>query len=115
MIDVSDERFEELVDQALELVPEKFLDHLDNTVILIRDRHPDSWTILGLYEGVSLPERTSDYSMHLPDTISIFRESLKRYCDTEEELVEQVKITVIHEIGHHFGLSDEDLHRYGWG
>lgn len=115
MVDVSDERFEELVDQALESIPDSFFDHLDNTVILIEDMHPSGPQILGLYEGVALPNRTSDYSMHLPPAITIYRESIKRYCTSEEQLVNQVRITVVHEVGHHFGLDDDELHRLGWG
>lgn len=115
MIPVSDERFEELVDLGLAQVPDELLSRLENTVILIEDYHPDGPHILGLYEGVSLPERTADYSGHLPDAIWIYRGALHDYCHTEEELIEQVTITVIHEIGHYFGLDDDELHRLGWG
>ncbi|MEJ5927809.1 metallopeptidase family protein [Corynebacterium sp. H128] len=115
MISVSQERFEELVDMGLELVPHELLNRLENAVILIEDYHPEGPHILGLYEGVALPERTAEYSGFLPDAITIYRQALQDYCRTEEELVEQVKTTVIHEIGHYFGLDDEELHRLGWG
>lgn len=115
MIEVSEERFEELVDQGLDRVPRELLSRLENTVILIEDYHPDGPHILGLYEGVALPERTSDYSAHLPDAIWIYRGALQDYCTTEAELIEQVTITVVHEIGHYFGLDDDDLHALGWG
>ncbi|QGU01103.1 Possibl zinc metallo-peptidase [Corynebacterium kalinowskii] len=115
MISVSEERFEELVDLGLAKVPPELLSRLQNAVILIEDYHPDGPHILGLYEGVALPDRTADYSAHLPDAIWIYRGALQDYCRTEEQLVEQVKITVIHEIGHYFGLDDEELHRLGWG
>ncbi|MEJ5998130.1 metallopeptidase family protein [Corynebacterium sp. H130] len=115
MIEVSDERFEELVDLGLAQVPPELLNRLENAVILIEDYHPSGPHILGLYEGVALPDRTFDYSGHLPDAITIYRGALQDFCRTEEELVEQVKITVIHEIGHYFGLDDDELHRLGWG
>ena len=115
MIEVSDERFEELVDEALAGIPDSFFDHMDNTVILIRDFHPSGSHVLGLYEGVALPERTNDYSMHLPDAITIYKGAIQNYCSTEEELIRQVRITVVHEVGHHFGLDDDELHRLGWG
>lgn len=115
MIQVSEERFEELVDLGLAQVPPELLNRLENAVILIEDYHPDGPHILGLYEGVALPDRTFDYSAHLPDAIWIYRGALQDYCRTEEELVEQVKITVVHEIGHYFGLDDDELHRLGWG
>lgn len=114
MIRVSDERFEELVDAGLDRVPQELLDNLRNTVILVRDRDPRGLHILGLYEGVALTERTSDYSGHLPDTISIYKDALENYCSTEEELAEQVAITVVHEIGHHFGIDDARLHELGY-
>ena len=115
MVAISDERFEELVDEGLDLVPEKLLNHLTNVVIQIEDRHPRSPGILGLYEGVALTERTNEFSGFLPDTITIYRESLKDYCASESELVEQVRITVIHEIAHYFGIDDARLHELGWG
>lgn len=115
MIKVSDERFEELVDLGLDQIPEQFVRHMRNTVILIGTYDPRSPHILGLYEGVALPDRTFSNSGHLPDTITIYKNALQDMCSTEDELIQQVKITVIHEVGHHFGLSDDDLHALGWG
>lgn len=114
MIEVSEERFEELVDLGLAQVPPELLNRLENTVILIEDYHPDGPHILGLYEGVALPERTSDFSGHLPDAITIYRGALQDYCHSEEQLIQEVKITVAHEIGHYFGLDDEQLHALGF-
>lgn len=114
MLEVSEERFEELVDLAFDRVPQSFLDHMRNVVVLIDDFNPESPAILGLYHGVALTERTFDHG-GLPDTITIYKGALEHYCRTEEELVEQVRITVLHEIGHFFGLDEEDLHRLGYG
>lgn len=115
MIDVSDERFDELVDQALDKIPGPLLDRMNNVAIVVEDAHPDSPYILGLYQGLALTERTSDYSFALPDKITIFKQSLLNYCDSEAELVRQVTITVVHEIAHHFGIDDDRLHELGWG
>ncbi|WKD60226.1 Possibl zinc metallo-peptidase [Corynebacterium ciconiae DSM 44920] len=115
MVTISDERFEELVDMGLDLIPEELLSRLTNVVIRIEDRNPDSPDILGLYEGVALPDRTNEFSGFLPDTITIYKESLKEYCVSERQLVEQVGITVVHEIAHYFGIDDARLHELGWG
>ncbi|AIU33629.1 MULTISPECIES: metallopeptidase family protein [Corynebacterium] len=114
MIQISDEHFEELVDQALSAIPESITEHITNLAILIEDYAEDSPYILGLYHGVALTERSFDHAGFLPDTITIYKEALKKYCSSEEELVEQVRITVMHEIGHYFGLEEEDLHRLGY-
>lgn len=113
MIDVSDERFEELVDLAFDQIPQKFLDNLRNVVFLIEDFHPRSPYILGLFNGVALPEGTFNHG-GLPDSITIYKGALKSYCNSEEQLIEQVRVTVLHEIGHYFGLDEEDLHRLGY-
>ena len=114
MIDVSDERFNELVEMGFERIPDVFLDNLRNVAILIEDYNPDSNTILGLYHGVPLPERLANHT-GLPSSITIYKEAMLDYCTSEEDLIEQVRITVGHEIGHHFGLDDDELHELGWG
>lgn len=110
---VSDEEFEELVDAALAQIPTHITDRVRNLAILIEEAHPGSPSTLGLYTGVPLTERTFDHAGFLPDTITIYRESLKDYCSTKEELVEQIRITVLHEIGHYFGMDHEQMHRLG--
>ena len=115
MIEVSDERFEELVEQGLDRIPDEFLRHLTNVVILIGEYNERSPHILGLYEGVALTRKTANHTGHLPDTITIYKNALEDHCNSEEELVHQVAVTVIHEVGHHFGLDGGDLHRLGWG
>ena len=112
---MSAERFEELVSEALDLIPSELARAIDNVVILIADRHPEEPGLLGLYEGVALTERDSMYAGALPDTITIYSESLLEICDTEADVVEEVTITVIHELAHHFGIDDDRLHELGWG
>jgi predicted Zn-dependent protease with MMP-like domain len=108
-------RFDELVCHALDLVPPKLAAVMDNVVVLVADRHPEDDDLLGLYEGVALTERDSHYAGSLPDTITIYRDALLEICKHDEQVVEEVKITVMHEIAHHFGIDDEQLHAWGWG
>ena len=112
---MSSEHFEQLVGDALDLLPPKLASAIDNVVVLIADRHPEDPEVLGLYEGIALTERDTTYAGVLPDTVTIFREPLLEICDDEAELVEEVAITVIHEIAHHFGIDDDRLHELGWG
>ena len=109
------QRFDELVSDALDIIPPDLAAALDNVVVLIEERKPCEPDVLGLYEGVALTERTSTYSGVLPDRITIYRDALLDVCDTEADVVEEVAITVIHEIAHHFGIDDERLHELGWG
>jgi len=108
------QRFDELVSDALDLIPPQLAAVMDNVVVLVEDRHPDEDDLLGLYEGVALTERDSHYAGSLPDTITIYRDALLDVCDGEDEVVEEVKITVVHEIAHHFGIDDDRLHELGW-
>lgn len=109
------QRFEELVADALDLIPDEFASAMDNVVVLVEDRDPANPTLLGLYHGVALTERTSQYGGVLPDRITIYREPILAMCDAEQEVVEEVAITVIHEVAHHFGIDDDRLHELGWG
>jgi predicted Zn-dependent protease with MMP-like domain len=112
---MSKERFEDLVGEALDEVPAELLDLMDNVVILVVDDAPaDDPELLGLYEGHALTERGWDYAGVLPDRISIYRKPILAICDDEDDVVEEVAITVVHEIAHHFGISDERLHALGW-
>lgn len=112
---MSPDHFEELVGDALDLIPVGLAQAIDNVVILVEDRHPQEPDLLGLYDGIALTDRDTTYAGALPDTVTIYREPLLEMCDTEEEVVEEVAITVIHEIAHHFGIDDERLHELGWG
>jgi predicted Zn-dependent protease with MMP-like domain len=107
-------RFDELVSDALDLIPLELAGAMDNVVVLVEGRHPEDDELLGLYEGVALTERDSDYAGSLPDAITIYREALLDVCDSDEDVVEEVAITVIHEIAHHFGIDDDRLHELGW-
>ncbi len=111
---MSPQRFEELVGDALDLIPQQLAAAIDNVVILVADRNAEEPDLLGLYEGVALTERDSFYAGALPDTISIYREALLDVCDSEAQVVDEVAVTVIHEVAHHFGIDDERLHELGW-
>ena len=108
------QRFDELVGDALDLIPPDLASAIDNVVILVADRNADEPDLLGLYEGIALTERDSWYAGSLPDTITIYREALQEVCASEAEVVDEVAITVIHEIAHHFGIDDDRLHELGW-
>ncbi|MBI4900049.1 MAG: metallopeptidase family protein [Actinobacteria bacterium] len=108
--------FDVLVDQALARVPQELLAMVDNAVLLIEDDAPeDEPDLLGLYVGIPLTERDSHYAGVLPDRIYVFRNPTLAFCDTYEQAVDEVGVTVAHEIAHHFGISDERLHAWGWG
>jgi predicted Zn-dependent protease with MMP-like domain len=109
------QRFEELVGDALDLIPAEFAAAMDNVVVLVEDRHPENPTVLGLYHGVALTERTSHYGGVLPDRITIYRDAILDICRDEQDVVEEVAITVVHEVAHHFGIDDARLHELGWG
>ncbi|WP_285509013.1 metallopeptidase family protein [Actinokineospora sp. NBRC 105648] len=109
------DRFEELVADALDMIPPGFARAMDNVVVLVEDRDPQEPSLLGLYHGIALTERTSHYSGELPDRIFVYREAILDICETEADVVEEVVITVVHEIAHHFGLDDARLHELGWG
>lgn len=110
------ERFDELVGEALDRVPPELARLMDNVVVLVEDEpEPGAPELLGLYEGTPLTERDGGYAGVLPDRITVYRNPALRLCRSERELVREVTVTVVHEIGHHFGISDERLHELGWG
>jgi predicted Zn-dependent protease with MMP-like domain/predicted heme/steroid binding protein len=111
---MSPQRFDELVSDALDLIPADLAAAFDNVVVLVADRNPEEPDLLGLYQGIALTERDSSYAGSLPDTITIYREALLDICESEDEVVDEVAITVIHEIAHHFGIDDDRLHELGW-
>ena len=113
MVEVDAERFEQLVAAALDELPPPLAEGLDNVVVRIRTGRPTG-SLLGLYEGVPLTERDWSYGGVLPDRIVIFRGPTLRLCDTEDDVVDEVHVTVVHEIAHHFGIDDERLHELGY-
>jgi predicted Zn-dependent protease with MMP-like domain len=115
-IDMEPERFDALVDRALDGIPDELAALVRNVVVLVEDEPPEGEPddLLGLYDGVALTERDSTLTMNLPDRIFIFRGPLLDFCDTEAQLVEEVRITVVHEIAHHFGIDDARLHDLGY-
>jgi len=112
------QRFETLVRQALDSLPEDFRAHLDNVAVVIEDRPPGDLEsdddagegpLLGLYEGHPLTERSFDYGLALPDKITIFQSNVESVCATDDEVRDEVRLTVLHEIAHHFGIDDDRL------
>ncbi len=113
---MSRERFEELVGEALDEVPAELLGVMDNVVVLVEDDPPDGAdNLLGLYEGHALTSRGWDYAGVLPDRITIFRMPTLKVCESETDVIDEVAITVVHEIAHHFGIGEARLHELGWG
>jgi len=102
-----------MVGEALDGLPPA-LGRLMRNVAVVVDAHGGDGTLLGLYEGVPLTERTTEYSMVLPDRITIFRRAILAICVSEDDVVREVQATVVHEVGHHFGIDDRRLHELGW-
>jgi predicted Zn-dependent protease with MMP-like domain len=115
-LEMSAAEFETHVATALDTIPAELAALIDNCVVLVEDDPPDDVLpdTLGLYSGTPLTERGDSYT-GLPDTVQIFRNPILAICDTEEEVIEEVRITVVHEIAHHFGISDDRLHELGYG
>lgn len=113
VIELSRAEFEGLVSEALDSIPPELTEHMRNVVIVVEDVAPQRG-LLGLYQGVPLTERGDWYAGVLPDHISIYRDEILRICETEDQVVEEVRITVVHEIAHHFGIDDAWLHRHGY-
>jgi predicted Zn-dependent protease with MMP-like domain len=108
--------FDRLVDQALDEVPVELAGLIRNVVVLVEGEPPaDDPDLLGLYDGLALTERPANHAGMLPDRIFLFRAPLLDMCDTREQLVDEVRITVVHEVAHHFGIDDARLHRLGYG
>ena len=113
VIEVEPERFEEMVASALDGLPEGLGRLMSNVAVTVEHR-PGPPGLLGLYEGIPLTSRTTQYAGALPDRITIYRLAICAICRTEDEVTEQVRRTVIHEVGHYFGIDDDRLHELGW-
>jgi predicted Zn-dependent protease with MMP-like domain len=116
MPQLSHEEFERLVVDELDLLPDDMVDGLENVVFVVEDRPEDgSLDTLGLYDGVALTVRDQYGFGEMPDRIILYREPLLAISDSLEELRDQVHITLVHEIGHFYGIDDDRLHELGWG
>ena len=116
MVDMDADTFEALVGDVFDTLPDDMVDGLDNVAIVIEDRPEDgSLDLLGLYHGIALTDRGQYGFGELPDLISIYREPLLSVVDDPTELREQIRITLVHEIAHFYGIDDDELHDLGWG
>ena len=113
------ERFERLVEEALRGIPRRFRDAINNVAVIVEDEPPDHVLhdmdigpeddLFGLYEGTPLPDRGTSYGNTLPDRISIYQVPIEQACDTDDDIRVCVAETVIHELGHYFGMSEEEI------
>ncbi|MFB7643677.1 metallopeptidase family protein [Streptomyces sp. NPDC056084] len=116
MLEMTRDAFEELVSDALDKIPPELTRLMDNVAVFVEDEpDPSDPELLGLYEGTPLTDRGEWYAAVLPDRITIYMGPTLRMCETTEEVVHEVSVTVVHEIAHHFGIVDERLHELGWG
>lgn len=114
-------RFEELVTQAIESLPDEFKERMENIDVVIADeptrgqlKHlPKNQTLLGLYEGVPLTKRTTSYGMIVPDKITIFQRTIEAAFNGDARIVKEIRRVVLHEIAHHFGIDDARLKELG--
>lgn len=113
VIEIEPERFEDMVGEALDGLPPELGRYMHNVAVTVQ-HEPGPQGLLGLYQGVPLTARTSNYAGVLPDRITIYRHAISAICRTEDDVVNEVRTTVIHEIGHHFGIDDHTLHSLGW-
>lgn len=114
VIEVDPERFRELVAEALDTIPPELGELMDNVNVFVNDTRP-AGGLFGLYEGVPLTEREQyGTGMVMPDRITVFRQAICSVCRTEDEVRDQVRVTVVHEVAHHFGIDDERLEELGW-
>ncbi len=106
--------FEDEVGRALDQLPPELARLMDNVVIVVEDRNLEEPDLLGLYEGLPLTERSGYGLLEMPDTVSIYREALCEHCESLDQLIDEIRITVIHEVAHHFGIDDDRLEELGW-
>lgn len=116
-------KFERFVDEAMQQLPPALSNRIDNLAVRVENRPtpaqlrrwdvPIGTMLLGFYEGVPLPDRTADYGLVPPDVIYVFQKAIEEICSTEDEIRDEVRRTVWHEIAHHFGIDDERLEEMG--
>jgi len=115
VFEVSEERFGEMIEDALASIPPQLADRMDNVAIFVEDEAKGQ-RLLGLYEGIPLTKRSAGYGVGgvMPDRITLYRKAICSHCSTEAEVAEQVRTTLVHEVAHHFGISDPRLRELGW-
>ena len=125
MIELSDLEFELALNEAMDNLPPQLAEmiaSISNVAVLVEDRYvpgpgedPDT-QLWGIYEGIPLTERTFDSEIGaLPDAVVLFKETFLEACDTYDEVVDEIIVTIVHEVAHHFGITDARLHELGWG
>ncbi|WP_017793825.1 metallopeptidase family protein [Leucobacter salsicius] len=115
MLELSHEEFESMVADGLDSLHDEMMERLDNVIFMVEDRPEDGSDVLGVYEGFSLAERDVYGYGEQPDRIVLFRENLLAHCADQEELVREIRVTLVHEIAHFYGLTEERIHELGWG
>lgn len=113
MVEVTREQFESFVADALDSIPDEFAAQVDNVVFLVEDDSAQG-NLLGLYEGIPLTKRGDRYAGAMPDRITVYKDPICRICRTVEEVRAQVRETIVHELGHYFGIGDRKLRELGW-
>jgi predicted Zn-dependent protease with MMP-like domain len=125
MIRVSQDEFDEIATRAIDRIPEELREYLENVVITVQQEpspelleemgmDPEEDTLLGLYQGVALTDKSVTDPVSYPDTIFLYQEPLQEMCESIEELEEEIEITVVHEIAHHFGIDEDRLEELGY-
>jgi predicted Zn-dependent protease with MMP-like domain len=121
---LNDQEFDQVIQDAIEELPEQFLEHLDEVLIdvmelpereMLHEVRASKHGLLGLYRGVPLPDRSVSQAIDMPARIILFKRNIERVCLDREEMIEQIRVTLLHEIGHHFGFDEEDLDELGYG
>lgn len=115
MLEISHEDFESMVADGLDSLHDDMLQQLDNVIFLVEDTPEGGGDILGVYEGFSLAERDVYGYGEQPDRIILYRENLLAHCVDQEELVREIRVTLVHEIAHFYGLTEARIHELGWG
>jgi len=114
VLQIPAEEFEELVAEALDEIPDELARLVDNVLFVVEDDSEERGQLLGLYEGIPLTERGTSYAGVMPDRITIYRLPILAICDSVEDVLDEVHVTVVHEIAHHFGIDDDRLHDLGY-
>jgi predicted Zn-dependent protease with MMP-like domain len=121
---LSDEEFDGVIQDAIDRLPEQFRERLDEVIIdvmdlpdrdMLREMKVARSGLLGLYRGVPLPERSVNQIVEMPARIILFKKNIERYCRDRDEMIDQIRVTLLHEIGHHFGFDEQDLDELGYG